>query len=125
MLNLSQLTWIRFGVWMFLGLLMYFMYGIIESIGYLSDDEKANFTREEFLRKEEDNRKEESDVSSSYPSTTSSSLNASPAPSASSTSNQNHNEISSDHLYPQIDQETDINIARIEGNNTRIPSTDI
>ncbi|CAG2173913.1 unnamed protein product [Oppiella nova] len=47
MIHLSSLTWIRFGVWMVLGMLMYFLYGVIESIGYLSDSQKSTYLREE------------------------------------------------------------------------------
>lgn len=37
MLNLSYLTWVRFTVWMTLGLIIYFSYGIWNSQGYLVD----------------------------------------------------------------------------------------
>jgi cationic amino acid transport permease len=40
MMKLSVPTWIRFGVWMGLGLLIYFTYGIFNSTGAMRDDEK-------------------------------------------------------------------------------------
>ncbi|CAG2110549.1 unnamed protein product, partial [Medioppia subpectinata] len=55
MIHLSSLTWIRFGVWMVLGMFMYFLYGIIESIGHLSDSQKRLYLREEDGRRPSQN----------------------------------------------------------------------
>lgn len=40
MLQLSIITWYRFAIWMTIGFLIYFFYGIVKSVGYLSSDEK-------------------------------------------------------------------------------------
>jgi hypothetical protein len=43
MLNLSYPTWVRFAVWMAIGFLIYFMYGIEHSTGYMNEEEKQRF----------------------------------------------------------------------------------
>ena len=42
MMKLSIPTWIRFGVWMGIGLLIYFTYGIFNSTGAMREDEKQS-----------------------------------------------------------------------------------
>jgi amino acid transporter len=40
MMNLSAPTWYRFGIWMVIGFFIYFTYGIFNSTGYMSEDNK-------------------------------------------------------------------------------------
>lgn len=39
MVHLNQMTWFRFIGWMFIGFLIYFSYGIVKSVGYLTQEE--------------------------------------------------------------------------------------
>lgn len=40
MVHLNQMTWYRFIGWMFLGFIIYFSYGLVKSVGYLTQVEK-------------------------------------------------------------------------------------
>lgn len=40
MVHLEEFTWIRFLVWMVIGFVIYFSYGIVKSVGYLTAEEK-------------------------------------------------------------------------------------
>lgn len=40
MVHLEEFTWIRFFVWMVIGFAIYFSYGIVKSVGYLTTEER-------------------------------------------------------------------------------------
>lgn len=40
MVHLQKMTWYRFFIWMAIGFVIYFTYGIVKSVGYLTEREK-------------------------------------------------------------------------------------
>ena len=58
MAHLNILTWYRFFIWMAIGFLIYFSYGIVKSVGYLTLAEK-NRLRLDIVEVEEENDDDE------------------------------------------------------------------
>lgn len=46
MAHLATFTWIRFAVWMVIGFIIYFTYGIVKSVGYLTQTERCRLSLE-------------------------------------------------------------------------------
>lgn len=46
MVHLQKMTWYRFFIWMAIGFVIYFSYGIVKSVGYLTETEKNRLVLE-------------------------------------------------------------------------------